>query len=83
MAVLTIEYTSKAWKPDVSGRLVAEDGTVLYHHISSSLDWLRQDLTSNFGRAAKLAESYPEGVQIVMKNLDEQAVQSGDDREAT
>lgn len=35
---------------DISGSLVTVDGEVLHTHMSSSPQWLRNDLTSNFGR---------------------------------
>lgn len=73
MKTLVIEFSEKSWAPDIAGSLCESEGKILYSHVSSSKDWLLQDLTVNFKRNEKLLEWYPEGFEIVWKNLDEEA----------
>lgn len=60
---------SHAFGPaDFVGTLYEADGSVIYSHVSSSLDWLRRDLTESFGRKAALAERFPEGFILTWEN---------------
>lgn len=51
---------------DVSGAAVAEDGTYLAGHLSSSMGWFRHDmgLASNW-KHDKYAAHYPDGYELV------------------
>jgi hypothetical protein len=51
--------------PDLSGCALAEDGTVLGNHISSSMDWLHHDLQRPYHVAA-YEKHYPDGYEIVL-----------------
>lgn len=48
----------KPWGLDVAGVLMTPWGETLFSHVSSNSDWLRRDLTENFGRATKLASRF-------------------------
>lgn len=48
----------KPWGLDVAGVLMTPWGEALFSHVSSNSDWLRRDLTENFGRATKLASRF-------------------------
>lgn len=52
---------------DVGGSLWDDQGVCLWEHVSSSVTWLRQDLTVGFShRAQTLNEKYPDGYEVVM-----------------
>lgn len=53
---------------DLSGVLMASTGEVLYQHVSSSIEWLVNDLSRNFGREALLDERYPQGWTVAVYN---------------
>lgn len=46
------------WAGDIAGVLMTPWGERLFHHVSSDADWLRRDLTENFGRDTKLAARF-------------------------
>lgn len=48
----------KPWGLDVAGVLMTPWGETLFSHVSSNSDWLRRDLTENFGRGTKLASRF-------------------------
>lgn len=48
----------KPWGIDIAGVLMTPWGETLFSHVSSNSDWLRRDLTENFGRATKLASRF-------------------------
>lgn len=56
--VLYIVEHFRAPSGDVSGSLMTASGEVIHGHMSSSPEWLRADLTHNFGRAKSLAERF-------------------------
>lgn len=53
---------------DLLGGLFAPTGEVLYSHVSSSIGWLKADLTNNFGRRAELDAKYPQGWTVSVYN---------------
>lgn len=56
---------------EVVGTLYDHQGEPLWQHMSSSLEWLRLDLTSGFAsRREDLASRYPEGYEAVLVNRD-------------
>lgn len=60
-AISTTVYVvelGKPWGLDVAGVLMTPWGETLFSHVSSNSDWLRRDLTENFGRATKLASRF-------------------------
>ena len=52
--------TSRFKGGDVSGSLITVAGETLYGHMSSSPEFLRADLTTNFGRSEALRERFGE-----------------------
>lgn len=59
------------WKGgDRAGNLMLSDGTVLWGHCSSTLDWLKRDLTIGFSdRRDALTVRYPDGFDVVVVDL--------------
>lgn len=55
---LYVVELGKPWAGDIAGVLMTPWGEVLSSHVSSNSDWLRQDLTENFGSPAKLAARF-------------------------
>lgn len=55
---LYVVELGKPWGLDVAGVLMTPWGEQLFWHVSSNSDWLRRDLTENFGRATKLASRF-------------------------
>lgn len=53
------------WGGDVGGCLVDPNEGILWSHVSSDRDWLRQDLTESFGRRADLQARYPGGINFI------------------
>lgn len=58
---------------DVSGALVLPTGEAPFGHTSSSLDWLRRDLTSGFrDRREDLEHRFPDGYDVVVIDKDDE-----------
>jgi hypothetical protein len=55
---LYVVELGKPWALDIAGVLMTPWGETLFSHVSSNADWLRRDLTENFGRATKLASRF-------------------------
>lgn len=68
---LYIVETGHFGTSDVAGALITVDGEVLRSHVSSSADWLRTDLTKNFGQEAALAERFGEFEVVYVGLADE------------
>lgn len=64
-------FINGSWGPDVIGYALAEDGTVLNHHISSSEQWLRHDMgvTSDW-KHDSYRTHYPDGYDVEYVPLD-------------
>lgn len=63
-----------AFGSDVTGSLLTKDGEVLWSHLSSSVSWLRRDLTTGFAhRAAALRERYGDATDEHVAALAEHA----------
>ncbi len=55
---------------DASGSLLLDFGEVLWSHLSSSLSWLKSDLTTGFvDRRVHLADRYPDGYDVVVVDI--------------
>ncbi|MGA3295249.1 MAG: hypothetical protein ABSE45_14870 [Candidatus Acidiferrales bacterium] len=60
--IFLVISSTTAWAPDLAGAAIAEDGTMLAAHISSTAEWLRADLSRKediYGRR------YPAGYELV------------------
>lgn len=68
---LYVVELGKPWGLDVAGALMTPWGETLFSHVSSSADWLRRDLTENFGRATKLASRFG-AYDVVYVGLDDE-----------
>lgn len=55
---LYVVELGKPWALDIAGALMTPWGETLFSHVSSNADWLRRDLTENFGRDTKLAARF-------------------------
>lgn len=68
---LVIRWQQSSFGDDVGGILVDPyNGEVLYSHISSNIDWLKLDLTTNFpDRRRELNAKYPEGYEVVLEEI--------------
>ncbi len=55
---LYVVELGRPWGIDIAGSLMTPWGETLFHHVSSNADWLRRDLTENFGRATKLTSRF-------------------------
>jgi hypothetical protein len=62
------------WGPgDVAGVLLLESGEPLWSHYSSSLGFLRGDLTTTFAdRRLELERRFPDGYDVVILDLDDE-----------
>jgi hypothetical protein len=68
---LYVVELGKPWALDIAGVLMTPWGESLFHHVSSNADWLRRDLTENFGRATKLAARFG-AYTVVYVGLDDE-----------
>lgn len=68
---LYVVELGKPWSLDVAGALITPWGETLFTHMSSNADWLRRDLTENFGRATKLAARFG-AYDVVYVGLDDE-----------
>lgn len=66
------------WGDDLSGTLIVPDASspdgwrALWAHLSSSIEWLRSDLTIGFGdRRFELARRFPDGYDVDVVALDD------------
>lgn len=69
MTKLYAVETGEFGPSDIAGVLITMEGEVVASHVSSSRDWLRDDLTKNFGRDKELAERFGE-FEVVYVGMD-------------
>lgn len=68
---LYVVELGKPWGGDITGVLMTPWGEQLFWHVSSNADWLRRDLTENFGRPTKLASRFG-AYTVVYVGLDDE-----------
>lgn len=57
---------------DVAGTLLLDSGEAPWGHMSSSREWLRLDLTENFGRREELERRYPDGYEVQVLDIEDE-----------